>query len=41
MAAPGFPKVHETPPEPGSPSAINFMLSQNGLAKAKALHLQS
>jgi hypothetical protein len=41
MAAPGSPKVHETPLEPGSPSAGNFMLSQNGLAKAKALNLQS
>ena len=37
MAAPGSPKVRETPPEPSSPKLGNFMLSQNGLAKAKAI----
>jgi hypothetical protein len=38
---PGSPKVRDAPPEPSSPTAGNFMLSQNGLAKAKALKLQS
>ena len=38
---PAAPKVRETPLQPSSPTAGNFMLSQNGLAKAKPLKLQS
>jgi hypothetical protein len=37
---PGSPKVRETPLS-RAPQPRNFMLSQNGLAKAKALNLQS
>ena len=38
---PAPPRCRQTPLQPGSPSAANFMLSQNGLAKAKPLKLQS
>jgi len=41
VAAPAPPKVRARHrPEPNSPN-FGFMLSQNGLAKAKPLNLQS